>query len=247
MCLQAAFAYPMLWRNKSYKGIFYVSYIIGGMIIKTFTGLYMVIFFKRDEKFFDYFDHASEKILGGIKLFKSMMQDLSNAEEKARKIKEVEHEADHITHETVSSLHKTFVTPIDREYIHSLITKMDDILDLIDSACERVLLYKINTSTPEALALVDTLEKAIYQVAKGIRGLRKLENSESILNICFEINRLEHEGDTTFRNALSVLFNSPLDPIEIIKWKDIYETLEDAIDTCEDLANVLEGIVLENA
>jgi hypothetical protein len=206
----------------------------------------MVQLFPREERFFDYFDRASEKIVTGARLFNEMMQDLSNAEEKARQIKDVEHEADHITHETVAKLHTTFVTPIDREFIYSLITKMDDILDLIDAACERVFLYKIRTSTPEAIDLVNILGKAIEQVAKGVRGLRDLKNSRSILDICIEINRLENEGDRIYRTALSVLFNSPSDPIEIIKWKDVYETLEDAIDRCEDIANVLEGIVLEN-
>jgi predicted phosphate transport protein (TIGR00153 family) len=207
----------------------------------------MVRFFPKEEKFFDYFDEASEKMLRGIRLLDEMMHDLSNAEEKAKQIKDVEHEADHITHETVAKLHKTFVTPIDRESIHSLITRMDDILDLIDSVCERVFLYKIKNSTQEAIALVSTLEKAIEQVAKGVGALRDLKNPRLILDICIEINRLENEGDRTYRNALSVLFNSSSDPVEIIKWKDIYESLEDAIDRCEDVANILEGIVLDNA
>ncbi|MCI0453696.1 MAG: DUF47 domain-containing protein [Candidatus Dadabacteria bacterium] len=207
----------------------------------------MVRFFPKEEKFFDYFDEASEKMIRGIRLLKEMVHDLSKVEEKTRQIKDVEHEADRITHETVSKLHKTFVTPIDREYIYTLITKMDDILDLIYATCERILLYKITNTTPEAIALVNTLEKAIEEVAKGVGGLRNLKNSRSILDTCIEINRLENEGDRTYRIAQSVLFNSPSDPIEIIKWKDIYETLEEAIDTCEDVANIIEGIVLENA
>jgi predicted phosphate transport protein (TIGR00153 family) len=206
----------------------------------------MVRLLPKEEKFFDYFDSASEAMIRGIRLLKEMMRDLSNAEEKARQIKDVEHEADHITHETVSGLHKTFITPIDRESIYALITRMDDVLDLIDSTSERVLLYKIKTSTPESMALIEVLEKAVEQVAKGISGLRDLKNSNSILNICIEINRLENEGDRTFRNALSVLFSSSYDAIEIIKWKDVYETLEEAIDRCEDVANILEGIVVEN-
>lgn len=207
----------------------------------------MVKFFPKEEKFFDYFDHVSEKNLSSIKLLEEMMKDLSNAEEKANRIKDLEHEADQITHETVSALHRTFVTPIDRESIYSLITKMDDILDFVDSVSERVLLYRIETSTPEAVSLVGTLAKAIEQVAKGVTGLRNLKDPRYILNICIEINRLENEGDKTFRNALSALFSSGFDPVEIIKWKDIYETIEDAIDRCEDVANVLEGIVVENA
>jgi predicted phosphate transport protein (TIGR00153 family) len=206
----------------------------------------MVRLLPREEKFFDYFDSASETMIRGIRLLKEMMRDLSNPAERARQIKDVEHEADHITHETVSSLHKTFITPIDRESIYALITRMDDVLDLIDSTSERVLLYKIKTSTPESMALIEVLEKAVEQVAKGISGLRDLKNSSSILSICIEINRLENEGDKTFRNALSVLFSSSYEPIEIIKWKDVYETLEEAIDRCEDVANVLEGIVVEN-
>jgi predicted phosphate transport protein (TIGR00153 family) len=207
----------------------------------------MVRFFPREEKFFDYFNEASEKILAGIKLFKEMMQDLSTAADKTKKIKEVEHEADRITHETISKLHQTFITPIDREFIHSLITRMDDILDLIYAASERVLLFKITTSTAHALSLIDTLERAIIEVAKGVEGLSDLKNSKSVLNTCIEIHSLENEGDRIFRIALSELFNSNFDPTEIIKWKDIYETFEDAIDKCEDVANILEGIVLENA
>src|SRR5579885_391545 len=127
-----------------------------------------------------------------------------------------------------------------------LLPKEEKFFDYFDVASESVLLYKIKTSTPESMALIEVLEKAIEQVAKGISGLRDLKNSGSILNICIEINRLENEGDRTFRNALSVLFSSSYDPIEIIKWKDVYETLEEAIDRCEDVANVLEGIVVEN-
>ena len=207
----------------------------------------MVRFFPREEKFFDYFNEASEKILAGIKLFKEMMQDLSTAAEKTKKIKEVEHEADRITHETISKLHQTFITPIDREFIHSLITRMDDILDLIYAASERVLLFKITTSTAHALSLIDTLERAIIEVTNGVEGLSDLKNSKSVLNTCIEIHSLENEGDMIFRVALSELFNSNFGPTEIIKWKDIYESFEDAIDKCEDVANILEGIVLENA
>lgn len=207
----------------------------------------MVRFFPREEKFFDYFNEASEKILASIKLFKEMMQDLSSAADKTKEIKEVEHEADRITHETISKLHQTFITPIDREFIHSLITRMDDILDLIYAASERVFLYKITTSTAHALSLISTLERAIIEVAKGVEGLSDLKHSKSILNTCIEIHSLENEGDRIFRIALSDLFNSNFGPTEIIKWKDIYETFEDAIDKCEDVANILEGIVLENA
>lgn len=207
----------------------------------------MVRFFPKEEKFFEYFNEASEKILVGIKLLREMMVDLSTAAESSKKIKEVEHEADRITHETISKLHQTFITPIDREFIHSLITRMDDILDLIDSASERVFLYKITTSTDHALSLINTMERAIIEVAKGVERLSDLKNSKSILNTCIEIHSLENEGDRIFRLALSDLFNSNFDPTEIIKWKDIYETFEDTIDKCEDVANILEGIVLENA
>lgn len=207
----------------------------------------MVRFFPKEEKFFEYFSEASEQILAGIRLLREMMVDLSTAAESSKKIKEVEHEGDRITHETISKLHQTFITPIDREFIHSLITRMDDILDLIDSASERVFLYKITRSTDHALSLINTMERAITEVAKGVAGLRDLKKSKSILNTCIEIHSLENEGDRIFRLALSDLFNSSFDPTEIIKWKDIYETFEDTIDKCEDVANILEGIVLENA
>lgn len=206
----------------------------------------MVRLLPKEEKFFDYFDQASERAVKAIKVLKKMMQDLSNAEERAKEIVSLEHECDNITHEAVSALHKTFITPIERDSIYSLITRLDDVIDFVDSVAERVLLYKIKTSMPEAISLIDTLENAIEQVANGVRKLRNLEDPRSILIVCVEINRLENEGDKIFRNALSVLFDSTSDPIEIIKWKDIYETLEDAVDRCEDVANILEGIVVEN-
>jgi len=207
----------------------------------------MVQFFPKNEKFFDLLDIASDKISRGIGLLKDMMLDLSDAEEKAKRIKDVEHEADEITHETIARLHKTFVTPIDREDLHSLITQLDDILDFIDSVSERTFLYGVKTSTPEAMELVEVLENTIKEVVKGVTSLRNMKHSEEVLSICIEINRLENRGDTVYRAAISNLFKSSMELSEIIKWKDIYEMLESAIDRCEDIANILEGIVLKNA
>jgi len=145
----------------------------------------------------------------------------------------------------VESLHKTFVTPIDRGDIHRLITRLDDILDLIDATAERVWLYGINKVDPDAQQLADVLVEAVTQVNRAMTGLRNLNDREALIEICKEINRCENEGDTLLRSALARLFNGQRDPVTIIKMKELYDFLEDAVDRCEDVANVLEGVAIE--
>ncbi|HEY4716728.1 MAG TPA: DUF47 family protein [bacterium] len=204
-------------------------------------------FFPREEKFFEFFENAGEKIENGIVALIELLDNFTDIETKVRKIKDIEHESDNITHSTIEKLNKTFITPFDREDIHELITKMDDILDFVEAVSQRIWLYRIEKPNEEVKQLAYTLLKAVKELRLAIKELKNLKNSQIILAKCIEINRLENEGDQLLRKAIANLFLNTSDPITIIKLKEIYETIEFSIDRCEDVANIIEGIVLKNA
>lgn len=195
--------------------------------------------------FFDFFEQHAEKTREAAVQLLAMLSSPANAMEQSRRIKALEHDGDVITHSAVGTLHKTFVTPIDRGDIHRLITRLDDILDLIEATSERVWLYRIDKTDADAIQLAEVLVAATTQVHLAMQGLRNLKDRDGLLRICTEINRLENEGDTLLRSALARLFNGNNDPVTIIKMKEIFDFLEDAVDRCEDVANVLEGVALE--
>lgn len=200
----------------------------------------------KEEKFFKLFKDMTENIIEGAKLLKEMLDDFENPNESQRKIKEVEHKGDSITHDIIQMLNKTFVTPLDREDIYSLASKLDDILDLIDASSQRVIMYNVDSITPEAKSLGFIILQSCYAVDKAVAMLGKKTN-EQIFATCVEINALENEADRVSREAISRLFDEEKDPIQLIKWKEIYETLERATDKCEDAANILESVVVKNA
>jgi len=162
-----------------------------------------------------------------------------------KQIKDIEHDGDKITHQTMDRLNRTFVTPLDREDIHALISKLDDILDFVDAAANRMILYRIKEPKPEALRLADILFKSVEELKRAISLLRNLKQPQEILKLCIEINSLENEGDSVLRGGVAKLFDEAQDPLLIIKWREIFENLETAIDRCEDVANILEGIVIK--
>ena len=203
-------------------------------------------FFPTEGKvFFELFERHAGKTLEAARLLQSMLKNPVDLSDQARRIKEVEHEGDVITHRAVETLHRTFVTPIDRGDIHRLISRLDDILDLIDATAERVCLYDVNDVDRDACDLADTLVNAVSEVSRAMVGLRNLKDRDALLQVCMEINRYENEGDTLLRRAVARLFQDSKEPLMVIKLKDIYEFLEDAIDRCEDVANVVEGVALE--
>ena len=165
----------------------------------------------------------------------------------AARIKEIEHETDVITHACVERLHTTFLTPFDRDDIHRLITRMDDVMDYIESASERIALYELREMTQEVRDLAAVLVRATEAVALAVAGLRDVKRAQAILDQCIEVNRLENEGDEILRNAVATLFKGGADPLFVMKWKEVYEALENATDRCEDVANIIEGVVLEHA
>ena len=185
--------------------------------------------------------------VAGTREFQSLALAAANIIPRAQRIKEIEHEADVVTHQCVAALHKTFVTPIDRNDIHRLISHMDDVIDLVDAAAERIMLYELDTMWQGLKDLADVLVRATESLEQAVQGLRDLRHPDVIRERCIDVNRLENEADAVLRNALAALFRKEKDPILIIKWKEIYEILESATDRCEDVANVIEGVALEQS
>ncbi len=192
------------------------------------------------------FERAALNVHKGALLLVEMMEDLSLGEIKAKEIYEAEQEGDMLTHEIMRKLNKTFLTPVDREDIHSLVNCLDDVLDLIWASADRAMLFKLDSAQPEAVDLCKTLLETTDFIIKAI-GCLKGKKYSYIQEYCIEINRLENRGDRIFREALVKLFDNIKDPILVIKWKEVYEHLEEANDTCEDVADILESIVLKHA
>ena len=203
--------------------------------------------FPKDTNFYDLFERGAGKVYEGVELLAELVKDFTNVPLKAKRIKDVEHEADLITHETIEKLNKTFVTPLDREDIHGLITSLDNILDHVEAAADKFSLYRIPEVQPDAVLLTDILIHSVKEVQHTIGKLRNLKDADLILKHCIEINRLENEGDFVYRTAIAKLFEQGGDPLNVIKWKEVYDSIEDAIDSCEDVANVIEGVTLKNS
>lgn len=203
-------------------------------------------FIPREEKFFDLFEELAEKIEEGGKLFLDMLLDYDSFETSLARLKEIEHEADEITHRTYEKMHTTFLTPIDREDIYALVNKMDSILDMTEAAAIRMSLYKIKAPKEELFQQARILNEATAKVKLVVRGLRDMKNAKMILEACVEINTLENAGDQILRTTMAKLFEHEKDPFELIKWKEIFERFEEALDICEDVSNIVEGIVLKN-
>jgi predicted phosphate transport protein (TIGR00153 family) len=204
-------------------------------------------FLPRETSFFDFFEQHAGLTIEGTKEFLSMVTTGANIATKCRRISDIEHETDTITHRCVEALHKTFITPIDRDSIHRLITRMDDVMDYVEAAAERIELYELTKMTSDCRDLADVLHRSALQVESAVRGLRTLKDPAATLKLCIDINRLENECDAILRRSVARLFKDEKDPIVIIKWKEIYENLENASDRCEDVANIIEGVILEHA
>ncbi len=204
----------------------------------------------KEQVFFDLFEKSAANVHLGAQKLLELMLDFKELPSRAQAIKDVEHEGDRLTHEMIERMNKTFITPLDREDIHELACRLDDILDLVDTAVARITLYKIAEPTPDAVALARILERATAVIKEAMPRLRRLSSkvaSDSLLQCCVEIHTQENEGDRIEQRALATLFENGHDPIFVIKWKDVYQDLEAATDRCEDVANAMEAIVLKNA
>jgi predicted phosphate transport protein (TIGR00153 family) len=200
---------------------------------------------KSDRSFYEAFERHAARIVEAGKLVSLLMREPERAVELSKAVKEAENAGDRITHETIARLHKTWITPIDRADIHSLITALDDVLDLIEAVSERVALYEVKKLPEFVIKLAGVLEEATVAVNKAITLLPLVKQPKQMLDLCIEINRLENEADDSYRHGLASLFRGGYDAIDVMKWRDIIDNLEAATDRCEDVANILEGIVLE--
>jgi predicted phosphate transport protein (TIGR00153 family) len=197
----------------------------------------------REVRFFDLFERQSEYIIKAAGLLHEMAHNFSDARAKASAIKEVEHQGDQITHEIVRRLNTTFITPIDREDVHALATRLDDVLDYIEASAERLVVYRIKEPTSACRAMSDVIVSITHAMDRAIRCLRTMD--PDFHEHAVEVNRLENNADNLLRDSLAAMFEENTDPIEVIKWKEIYETMEVVTDRCEDVANVIESIILK--
>ena len=198
-------------------------------------------------KFFDLFIQHGELCVKGGKELVSLMTNFDDLEHRVHAIETIEKQADKVTHATLELLHKTFITPLDRDDIHQLITRMDDILDLMEDLGQTIWLYDIKQITPEAKRLAELCQACCEKVLASVSLLHNMNNAREILNICADIDRLESDADHVMRAAMSKLFREEPDVRSLIKLKAIYEILETVTDRCEDVANIVEGIIVENA
>ena len=201
----------------------------------------------REGKFFELFNAHAERIVEGARELASMIGTFSELDAHAQRIDNAERAADKITHETIALLHKTFITPFDRDQIHQLITKMDDILDLIQDVAESIALYDLRSVTPEAKQLAEICQFCCDRVKSTVALLTNVKSPAAILKLCEEIDRLESDADRVMRSAMSKLFREENDLKQVMKLRVVYDLLESITDRCEDVANIIEGIVLENS
>jgi uncharacterized protein len=196
-------------------------------------------------RFFDLFEKQSDLAIKGAGQLHELIHDFRDAQAKAAAIKEAEHEADLVTHEIVKNLNMNFVTPIDREDIMKLATRLDDVLDYIEACSERLVLYHIREPDSACRAFADVIVSTVARMNDAVRALRG--EHEAFNQHAVEVNRLENVADALLRDSLVALFEEASDPIEVIKWKEIYELLEIITDRCEDVVNVIEVIILKAA
>jgi len=199
----------------------------------------------QEERFFELFEAAAENVVKGAELLKCLVTEGGSSEELRRQIEEVEHEGDITTHEIADRLNRTFITPFDHEDIHALAGRLDDILDNIEATSDRMYLYEVGKPTEELGVLVSALVESSYVVRKAVAGLREMKNARRTLDYCIEIHRLENVGDEESRLALAKLFRGG-DALHALKWKEIYDHVENALDKCEDVASIVESIVVKH-
>jgi len=203
-------------------------------------------FIPREEKFFDLFEQGTRNMVKAAQGLKELVDTWENVEEKVGEITELEHQGDTITHQIMAQLHRTFVTPFDREDIALLGHVLDDVTDFIQAAADAMLIYKVDYPSQRAKELADIIVQAVAEVERAVPQLRYQARLKQILPRCVEINRLENMADRVFRSAMAELFDDSTDIAYIIKWREIYEQMESATDRCEDVADVLEGVALKH-
>lgn len=200
----------------------------------------------KEQKFFALFEQQAQLVLKACQVLHEAVNDFPNLPEHAKRLERIEHDADQVTHEIMAKLNSTFITPIDREDIHRLAAALDDVVDFVEGATEHLILFKIKEATPPFKQLAEVILRQAEEIHRMIPRLKDLRHAD-ILAHCIEVNRLENEGDRIDREAVAELFEKRGDPLEVMKWRDLYDILETATDKCEDVAVAIEGIFLKNA
>jgi predicted phosphate transport protein (TIGR00153 family) len=202
---------------------------------------------KSDQRFFDAFTEHAQNTLEAAKHVSALFKELDNAKDLARAVSEAEHAGDQVTHDTIKHLHETWITPFDRSDIHDLICRMDDVLDLTEAVSERVVLFEIKEGRPGAQEIADVLVQCCEKILRACELLTSMKNARELLDLCVAIGKLENEADSIYRRSIAELFKPGNDPMVVMKWRDVFDSLETATDRCADVANVIEGVVLEYA
>jgi len=198
----------------------------------------------REERFFDLFVEDAANVLGAARLLEAMLRTYDVIERRAGEIRDAEHRGDEISHDIGQRLESTFVTPFDREDIHALISALDDVIDYIEEVADTFILYRIDAPTPVAVEQASIVVRQCEQLNEALGHLRGFKDLDKYW---IEVHRLENEGDSVARQAIAGLFAKEKNPVELIKWKDIYSLLEQTVDKCEDVANIIEKIVVKQA
>jgi uncharacterized protein len=202
---------------------------------------------KTDTSFYTAFEDHARCIVRAAEKVLQAIENPRKAAEFAVEVRQYEQDGDRITHDTIARLHKTWITPLDRGDIHALIVALDDVLDLTEAVTERLALYELEQSPDFVIELARVLTRATDCVNQAVKLLPQVKQPKEMLALCVEINRLENEADASYRRALATLFKGGYDAFAVLKWRDIIDNLEAATDRCEDVANILEGVVLEYA
>ncbi|MBE7464575.1 MAG: DUF47 domain-containing protein [Planctomycetes bacterium] len=207
-----------------------------------------MLFGSKDKHFFDLFERAAENMVRTAELFKEMLTEFDRRQEILGAIREAEHRGDAITHETITRLDQTFITPLDREDIHHLIAETDEVVDLLDCAAQRIVLYKVSRPTEDYVKQAQIALETARMLAEAIRALRTLKKPEQLSDLLIRIHGWENKGDELYHAMLARLFEDYRhDPIFVIQWKELYELVESAIDACETVAHVIRSIMVKNA
>jgi predicted phosphate transport protein (TIGR00153 family) len=201
----------------------------------------------KSDEFFDAFDEQAAAAVEGTKLVAALLEDLSDIDAKVKAIKEVEHRADQVVHKAAGRLHTQFITPFDRADMYRLMSRIDDVLDMAEAAAVRIRIYEMTSAPDQAKALGHVLVRCATTLQRAVKALRTIKQPEQIIEECRHLLALENEADELLRQGLASLFKSGADPLTVIKWKEVYDFLEGATDRCKDVANIIEGVVLEHA
>ncbi|HNT96908.1 MAG TPA: DUF47 family protein [Elusimicrobiales bacterium] len=206
----------------------------------------MVSFVPKEMKFFDFLSLQAENLMKAAEFFKKAIKDGVLDEAEVKNIRELEHEGDALLHEITDMLNRTFITPIDREDIYSLANTLDDVLDLLNAMAGRVRLYKLDPRDKDFARFIDLIDQATAALAGAVKAMPDMKRQRRVVDYCIEVNRLENLGDAVREKAIGRLFDEEKDPVQVIKWKELYETAEGALDTCEHVAKTIEAILVKH-